>query len=255
MSRELQDKLRFLEEDFLGQPALARQADLREMNRIRRELGMPLVDEKLREILAERPAPPALVVAPTSTSVDHAEGREIYQLYLKKLTELKPHQEYATRVAKATAGRGMTPVKPLATMGTNGGALLCDYCRKPIILEGGNYNRVPVDEAWKRNPKENWLSFISGGLVVEIQTNGTLRIYHGYPNDPRYCCNKASKERADERDAFDSGSIPDKRAVLLAFLECEFPTMPRNEQLDLLNDISEKLFAYDPGLGINRPGV
>src|SRR5204863_4357056 len=123
---------------------------------------------------------------------DHTEAREIYQAYLKKREELEAHRVYAEQVAEATAGHGQTPVRPLATMGTNGGPLLCDHCGKPIVLEGGSFHGITADVAWKQNPVENWVSWILGGMVVEIQTNGTLRIYHGYPGrGNNYCCNLA----------------------------------------------------------------
>ena len=79
---------------------------------------------------------------------DHSAARAIYQAYLQKVEELEVHRAYAERVAKATAGGGQTPVRPLATMGTGGGPLLCDYCRKPIVLEGGAFHGVTADVAW-----------------------------------------------------------------------------------------------------------
>jgi hypothetical protein len=41
--------------------------------------------------------------------------------------------------------------------------------------------------------------------------------------------------------------------TVLAFLEHEFPGMPGNERQDLVTKILETLYAYDPGLGVNRP--
>src|SRR5262245_56040158 len=173
MSNDLLRKLQMLEKEYPGQPVVAQRADLREINTIRSQLGLPLVDAHLKVIgdvvVKEMPKPKPVEVQ------DHTEARNIYQAYLKKNEVLEVHRAYADRVARATSGPGMTPVQPLATMGTNGGPLLCDHCGKPIKLEGGQYHGVAADVAWRKNPVENWTSWILGGLVVEIQTNGTLR--------------------------------------------------------------------------------
>jgi hypothetical protein len=50
MSADLRRQLRTLEQDYAGQPLVAQQADLREINRIRARLGLPLVDARLKEI-------------------------------------------------------------------------------------------------------------------------------------------------------------------------------------------------------------
>jgi hypothetical protein len=254
MSEDLLHKLRLLEEDYFGQPPVVQQADLREINHIRSQLGMPLVDAGLKDIAVAveeevnepEPAPEAVQ--------DHTEARETYQAYLKKMEELEAHRAYAEQVANATAGHGQTPVRPLATMGTNGGPLLCDHCRKPIVLEGGPFHGVAADAAWRKNPSDNWTSWVLGGMVVEIQTNGTLRIYHGYPGrNANQCCNAASREDEKARAAFESGKGSEKENMILAFLEQEFPDMTTEEHLDLLHKILDTMYAYDPGLGINRP--
>lgn len=257
MSEELLQKLQFLEEDYLSQPPAVQQTDLQEINKIRSRLGMPLVDAQLRQIGApveeeveEEPQPEPEEVP------DHSEAQEIYKAYLKKKEELELHQAYADKVAKATAGAGMTPVRPLAVMGTDGGALLCDYCKKPIVLEGGNYHGVTADVAWKRtkNPPDNWRSYILGGMVVEIETNGTLRIYHGYPgHGSNYCCNIAAREDEQARSEFDASKRIQKRPMVSAFVEAEFPEMTREERLVLVNDILDTMYKYDPGIGVNRP--
>jgi hypothetical protein len=253
MSKELRRKLAELENDYAGQPLVAQREDLREINRIRARLGMVEVDAKLKPVGAvekpvEKPNPPP------PKPKDHTEARAIYQAYLVKHAELERHRKYADRVAKATDGRGQTPVKPLATMGTDGGPLLCDVCRKPIVLEGGKYHGKTADVAWRANPQEKWTSWILGGLVVEIQTNGTLRIYHGYPGrDARHCCNVASREDTKARDEFGARKSEDKFDPLLAFLTDEFPEMAAKPRFDLANEIMGTMFAYDPGLGINRP--
>jgi hypothetical protein len=253
MSEDLLRKLQILESDYPGQPLVAQKADLQEINTIRARLGMPLVDSQLNELgvaAIEEEAEPEPEEVP-----DHTEAREIYQAYLKKTAELDVHRAYAEQVARATAGRGQTPVRPLATMGTSGGPLLCDHCGKPILLEGGRFHGMNADAAWAQNSSGNWTSWILGGMVVEIQTNGTLRIYHGYPGlNNKHCCNVASREDKKARDKFESGKGKEKFHLILAFLRYEFPDTPEQERLDLLNKILDTLYSYDPGIGINRPG-
>ena len=254
MSADLLQKLQLLETDYPTQPLVAQQADLREINQLRAQLGMPLVDARLNEIgvvaVEEAPKPEPEVVP------DHTEAREIYQAYLKKTQELDLHRAYATRVAKATSGPGQTPVRPLATMGTNGGPLLCDQCGKPIVLEGGKFHGVNADVAWKQNPQDSWNSWIKGGMVVEIQTNGTLRVYHGYPGrNDKQCCNVASRKDREACDRFDTRKRVEKHHIMQAFLEYEFPEMPAKARLELLNQILDTMYSYDPGIGINRPST
>jgi hypothetical protein len=260
MSEDLLRKLQILEADYAGQPLVAQQADLREINQLRTQLGMPLVDAHLKEIgvaaVKAEPKPEPKVEVP-----DHTEAREIYQAYLKKVEELEVHRAYAERVVKATGGPGQTPVRPLATMGTNGGPLLCDHCKKPIVLEGGHFHNVTADVAWKKRTSDNWNSWILGGMVVEIQTNGTLRIYHGYPGQANnHCCNVASREDKKARTKFETDKGAEKESriqafnKLRAFVEHEFPDMTREKQLELLNDILDTMYSYDPGIGVNRPG-
>ncbi len=256
MSEELRRKLQLLEEDYAGQPPVTQQADLQEINRIRSRLGMPLVDARLKEIgaAAVGEAVPKTPPAPEEVQ-DHTEARAIYQAYLKKIEELEVHRAYAEQVARATAGHGQTPVRPLATMGTDGGPLLCDHCGKPIVLEGGRFHGITADVAWSRNPRGDWTSWILGGMVVEIQTNGTLRIYHGYlDRGASHCCNIARREHEQAREAFGSGRGIGKAGLMRAFLEHEFPGMTSDERQDLLNKILDTLYGYDPGIGINRPG-
>jgi hypothetical protein len=252
MSEELLRKLRLYEEDYAGQPLVAQQADLQEINRIRSQLGMPLVDARLKEIGA-----PVKVAKPKPKPQkvqDHTEARAIYRAYLKKIEELAVHRAYAERVAKALAGPGQTPVRPLATLGTDGGPLLCDHCGKPIVLEGGRFHGVAADVAWRQNPSGNWASWILGGMVVDIQTNGTLRIYHGYPGrDNKQCCNVASRKEEKAQAQFRSQKSPETFHMILAFLEHELPDVTERERLDLLNDILNTMYSYDPGIGMNRP--
>jgi hypothetical protein len=254
MSVDLLRKLQLLEEEYVGQPPVVQQVELREINQIRSQLGMPLVDARLKSIAAAVEDVEEAKPEPKEVQ-DHTEAREIYRAYLKKIEELEAHRAYAEQVANATAGHGQTPVRPLATMGTNGGPLLCDHCGTPIVLEGGRFHGVAADAAWRKNPSDDWTSWILGGMVVEIQTNGTLRIYHGYPGrNDNQCCNVASREDEKARAEFGPSKGSEKKNMLLAFIEQEFPDMTSEEHLDLLNKILNTMYTYDPGIGINRPG-
>jgi hypothetical protein len=257
MSEDLLRKLQMLEEEYSAQPLIVQQADLREINQIRNQLGIPLVDARLNEIgvaVRNRKPMPRAAKPKREAAEDHTEAREIYQAYQKKIAELEVHRAYAEQVVEATAGAGQTPVRPLATMGTDGGPLLCDHCGKPMVLEGGQFHGVAADVAWKENPSENWAAWILGGMVVEIQINGTLRIYHGYPGrNNSHCCNIASREEKKARARFKSRKGADQRDKIRAFLAHDFPDMTKEEHLDLLNKILDTMYSYDPGIGINRP--
>lgn len=252
MSADLLRKLQLLEDDYLGQPLIVQRTDLREINQIRSQLGMPPVDAHLHEIGAVA-AQDETQPEPEKTQ-DHTEAREIYRAYRKKQAELEVHRAYAEQVADATAGHGQTPVRPLATMGPDGGPLLCDHCGKPIVLEGGPYHGMAADAAWKKNPREDWTSWILGGMVVEIQTNGTLRIYHGYPGRPDDCCEAAVREQKKAQVEFETDErYCEKQDSMRAFLEHDFPAMTEEERLELLGKIMEAMYSYDPGIGVNRP--
>lgn len=258
MSEDLLRRLQFLEEDYPSQPPAAQQADLQEINQIRSQLGMPSVDAYLNEITGESTAEEDVeeeITTEPEEMVDHTEAREIYQAYLKKKEQLEVLQEYAKRVASATNGHGQTPVRPLATMGTDGGPLLCDHCKKPIVLEGGRHHGQNADVAWKTNPGGDWTSWILGGLVVEFQTNGTLRIYHGYPGrNNSHCCNVASRQDQKAREDHDSSERFVKEPLINAFLKDELPDLSEEKRWELLNDILDSTYKYDPGFGVNRPG-
>jgi hypothetical protein len=184
---------------------------------------------------------------------DHTTAKAIYQEYLARSTVLERHRRHAADVAKATSGSSQTPVEPLATMGTNGGPLRCDVCRKPMILEGGAYNGVYADEAWRRNPTKGWRSYISGGMVVRIETNGTLRVFHGYPGRSG-CVRTADKADEKDRAGFRARSkdmdVSAKLELLSAYFKAE---LPENDNDAVLSEIYRVLFVYDPGLGVNSP--
>lgn len=181
----------------------------------------------------------------------HAAAKAMYRDYLARAEVLERQRRFAAEVAKATSGSGQTPVEPLATMGKGGGPLVCDVCGKPMILEGGAYQGMDADEAWRRNPKKGWSSWISGGMVVRIETNETLRIFHGYPG--RSGCvqmaDQADKQqRADFRARSRSTEVSAQLELLSAYFKAE---LPENDSDTVLNKIFRVLFAYDPGLGVN----
>lgn len=178
-------------------------------------------------------------------SVDYGNSAELYKEYLTKSIELAKQRQYAEKVVKATHGSGMTPVMPLATMGTNGGPLLCDYCSKPIILEGGKYHGWYADKAWAEHNHTNtvWTSWIKGGLMVRIVDNGTLRIYHGYEGRDGHCDTIATAIHAslESRFKIDMDAVI-KMAKYLEMLG----------ESDKLSDVVATMLSFDPGLGVNR---
>ncbi len=263
----LRRELRSLEESYWGQPPVVQQQDLVEINQLRARLGMPLVNERLVEIRAvaadvSAPAPAAEVatqgLAPEPTgTLAHQEARALYQRYLEKVNELDRHRRYARRVAEATAGEGMTPVLPLATMGTGGGPLLCDHCQKPLRLEGGRFHGKAAQVAWGEHPapSSDWVSWILGGLVVEIQANQTLRIYHGYPGRRSACCEQAFAANEQARREHDSAPWFASEGIVSDLVREELlPGAAPADQQTLTHQILDLLFGYDPGLGVNRPG-
>lgn len=184
----------------------------------------------------------------------HAKARALYAEYLARAKRLDSARRHAAEVAKATAGANQTPVAPLATMGPGGKALLCDVCEKPMILEGGAYQGVYADEAWRRNPQPGWESWISGGMVVRIESNGTLRIYHGYPGRSG-CVVTADKQDKQTRADYKARRNDDANMATLdliaAYLKAELPAQNND---GVLTDIYRVLFDYDPGLGVNARG-
>ncbi len=202
-------------------------------------------------IVKERPVPVA--TPKPKPAVDHTAAKAVYDAYQVRKAELTPHRDYAKRIVTATAGGGMTPVKPFAVMGCGGGPLLCDHCHKPIPLEGGQYNNVPADQAWFANLQatDKWVSYIKGGVVVEIASNGTLRIYHGYQHNETACC-QVAKRATDAADARFQPDKPDLTA-LMRFLRAEFPDRTDTDHCAVIGDVMLTLYSYDPGIGVNRP--
>lgn len=175
--------------------------------------------------------------------LDHSASEKLYREYLAKAPELAKLRDYAEQVVKATHGAGMTPVAPLATM-NRGGALICDHCGKPMLLEGGKFNKVYVDKAWEMNPDPKWRSWIKGGMVIRIVDNGTLRVYHGYEGTPDHCDTLAmaiynAAEKAFRKD----NTAIHKMALYLSEIG----------KIDELSDVVATVLSFDPGLGVNRP--
>ena len=240
------ERLTLLEADYFEQPAWAQAKDLAEINRLRAELGMEAVDARLRLATTSAPGP----AKPAGKRADHAEAEATYSEYLTKKVELLRHRDYAHRIAKATAGGGMTPVYPLACMGTGGGPLRCDVCGRPMILEGGSYQGVFADAAWARNPRadELWRSYISGGMTVRIAANGTLRIYHGYDGYAESCCAVGMAREVEP-------ACPDPKLFVkvLKFLEHLMPGLTDAERQRDANEVLNTLANHAAGFGVNQP--
>lgn len=241
---------------YWDQPAFSQKCDLQRINEIRTQLGMTVVDASLKPVKGE-------VASARKSTTDkpvpdkHIRSREIYAQYLAKVAELAPHREYALQVEKATVGTGMTPVEPLATMGCGGGPLLCDVCGKPMILEGGGFQGVYADVAWAKKSEVNrinWRSYISGGMVVENQTNGTIRIYHGHTyGAAKECATIAHNQSEEAQKAHSNAELVANCKVVTEFVS-EMKLSPSDTHR-LINDILNTVFGYDPGIGINKPEI
>jgi len=255
----LESELEDLEEDYPYQSPYVKRKDLVRINQIRAELDLQEVDSNLNEMVELEEIIELEPDLKARVEVDiHAEARGLYQGYQDKLNALEPHIEYSNKIIFALSrGRSHTPVMPLATGGGGGGPLLCDRCKKAILLEGGQYNRMPADEAWGRHPSPDasWMSYISGGLIYLQETNGTVRIYHGYMGNSSHCCTIAEKADEARRNSFERDDRAASRAhsVLEPYLEDEFPDLSSEERRALRNTIVNTLYSFDPGVGINRP--
>ncbi len=222
------------------------------------------IKQEMRELQAQyviHTSTVAVLTAKSKDKADHTYAKNLFREYLTRRDELLKHQDYAQRVTKATNGPSMTPVKPLATMGCGGGPLLCDHCSQAILLEGGRFDRVPADVAWKAVQdsgvplvKQPWVSYISGGVVVEEIENGTLRIYHGHLGGSPNECSTKGKMTRDEAERKHVGNMPtDVPDKLLAFLSEKFPTYTEIARQNVMSDCINLLYSYNPGFGINKP--
>ncbi len=209
-------------------------------------LPQPVVVKETAPIVVKKVAAPAVV--------DYGNSEQVYELYLTKQSELPRRRQYAKKVATAIAITGehnQTLVKPLATMGGNGGCLLCDYCGHPIRLEGSTFDNMPVDKAWQLKAKDKdsdkWKAWIKGGMAVVISGNGTLRIYHGYGKDKPNDCDyrRLIKEREFVRDN-------ESLQKMWKWLDQQkFKDYPNQVKLNTFNQIVSLMFSYDNGFGVN----
>ena len=241
--------LRTLEAEYPDTPVFARRALLTEINALRRRLVMPEVDDRLLPV----GGPAAVVRVVCKSRPDHSEARALYEEFVRVGPALEAHRAYADRVAEALNSPSMTPVEPLATMGPGGGPLLCDVCGKPIPLEGGRYHKVPAHEAWASNPVKGWKSFVSGGLVIRLLPNGTIRIYHGYPGHENACCTAAAKAEEDADRAFRPRNTLETFRKVIAFVEDEFPHRSDRDRNRLANDVLNTIDDHARGFGVNKP--
>ena len=90
-------------------------------------------------------------------------------------------------------------------------------------------------------------------MVVRIETNGTLRIFHGYPGRSG-CVKNADKAEDKSRAEFSaqakSMNVSAKLDLLSSYFKAE---LPEKDTDAVLSDIYKVMFMYDPGLGINSP--
>ncbi len=243
----LVDELAMLEADYPTQPPAVQREDMRRITEIRGMLGHNVNTELPRLVSVTKRVSP-----PPKPPRDLTRARELRAQYVTKRDTLKRHQDHAMAVARATAGPSMTPVAPLATMGPNGGPLLCDHCNKPMVLEGGKWNGKHVDYAWERtHPRDPlWKSYIAGGMSIDIVENGTLRVYHGYPGtNMKYCCNARTLQ--------ESVALPvpnDVRDELNELLIVEvMPDATTAERANEMRDMINLLYRTDIGFGVNVP--
>lgn len=247
-SEKLIAELNLLQDGYFDEPLWVRKKELEKINLIRAQLGLILVDKDLnptQPVVQEQTA----VSEPKQTKIvdPHQEARAIYQTYLEKEEILNKHREYCRQVVRETQPRqGRTPIRPLATMGTGGGPLLCDHCQEPIPLEGGSFQGVSARNAWDRGARG--YSYISGGVSFMEQTNGTLRVYHDYGKK----CSRAAEQldQLARKEAPKTSWSYATQQKVLAFLQ---EILPHEDHRWLLNKIRMSLYDYDPGIGINRP--
>lgn len=256
----LERMLGILEQEYPDQTPFQRRQDLREINGLRARLGLAEVDARLQPRGAA-PPPPAPAPAPEAQADPHAEAREIWATYEASEARLAPARAHCSRVIKATAPRqGQTPVRPLRFMGKGGGPVRCDQCHKEIRLEGHAWNGQPVSRAWDMNPKasQSWCNYILGGVTFLTESNGTLRVLHGYMDRPG-CCSAylAAQEQAQrdfraQRSEADQAESQRASALLRALLR-EERGLQGGDLAQLVLRVQTSLFGYDAGAGINGP--
>lgn len=182
------------------------------------------------------------------------ECRDLYDRYIARRDRLLVLRQYARDVIAATGGASMTQVEPLASM-NHGGPLLCDVCGKPMILEGGGYQGMHADKGWARNPVPGWKSYISGGMLLLTESNGTLRVYRGHPHGDG-CVGVGDRANDERRAAFRATQDTDAAYATLdrlaEYLRDKAPA-PVATMDAVLSDVYKTMLTYDPGDGINAP--
>lgn len=261
MSDDPQAELDRLERDLRDEPLFIRRRDLPKVNALRERLRLPPVDADLRPAtrVESIPAAPA-AAAPAPTTDEHARARALRARWLEREAKLAPHRTWAQATLRAVThqpdkgGDGRTPVEPLA-VGSRGGPIVCEVCKKPFPLEGGRVNGMPADAAWKRHGSRGMRSFISGGLVFELQPNGTLHFFHGYQEGGARGAGCYARGRAAEaaaRKAWVRQDEPGAHAALVALATAELG-MKLDEARRWVQEVMAALFGFDPGTGVNGP--
>lgn len=244
-----EEQLKWLEGDYFDQSTYFRKKDLIKINKLREQLGLPTVGPDLKPIIALQSSEveqPKAQKTPKIKKDKHPEAKAVYQKYLEIEDYLEPYRTYNKLMINATRPQhGKTPIEPLATMGTDGGEILCDYCQKPILIEGGQYHGMGAGDAWKASNETLKYSYILGGVIFLTEQNGTFRAYHDY-SPP---CYKAAIKKTDEEKAF----FKPEKPHLIAKKMREF--LADNIFLDpsSTHTIINTVYGYDPGVGINHP--
>lgn len=264
---DAQTELEWLEDDYWGQPRYLQRKDLVKINQLREQLGMPQVEADLQPIATTAPSREEEVGLPQPSQPetskpkrDYPVARFLYQQYLDLISVLRPLQEYANQVILNTRpnNSGQTPVWALATLGRDGGELVCDVCERGIPLEGGPHSNQTAGRAWAtasdKLRNQSWYNYILGGVMFVQEVNNTLRVYHGYPNHS--CHRTAERNDALARKEFNSNRPerpPKMRAELHAYLTDVIGISDVEDRDRVIRELDDVLFNYDPGLGINRP--
>lgn len=250
-SNSLVKRLSILEADYFGQPPFLQRKDLQKINSLREQLGMPQVDYELKVIVAEEDDFFESEVKAAPIIVDpFKEVRPIYQHYLDKAEELKPYQLHCKKLVRAMAPvGGQTPVMPLATMGPNGGPMLCDACGKQIPLEGGRFHGVSAGAAWNADAKDKWYSYILGGVTYMIEANNTFRLLHGYESGGCFRVYDKKIMSSTRPDFVITSNIRNKLTQLLIEEEGFAPDSAKEFTDKILRTLSQR----DIGFGINTP--
>lgn len=152
----------------------------------------------------------------------------LVEKYHARVAELETLRGYCNDmlVALQTVG-SKTPVNPLAT-------LICDYCGKDFILEGGQFHGLPASAGVGKI--EN--SFVLNHCTFVQETNGTFRAYHGWLHSG--CGAKGEAQIAKAKEAHTVNLPPGWKVEV------------KEAGLDPM-EVYSVLFSFDPGNGKNGP--